>query len=106
NSVKKAATDTMPKHSATDTIPKQAATENLKTKGNISHEYLPKGCPTIIIVRIQNQEPLILIPRIPLQKEFDKEGVEIRFNYHLLKMRTPEGCEKGIPADITDVSLK
>src|SRR5258708_782753 len=99
DSVKKAAVDTIPKH-------RDASGESLKTKGKVSHEYLLKGCPTIIIVKIENQEsPLILIPRIPLQKEFDKEGLEISFNYHLLKMRTPEGCEKGIPAEITEVSL-
>jgi hypothetical protein len=94
----------------TDTISHSALVAPVtssKTKGNVSHEYARNGCPVIIIVHMANDEsPLVLIPRTPLSEEFDKEGMEINFNYHPLKMPQPEGCAKGIPAEITDVSLK
>ena len=78
-----------------------------KTKGKVSHEFAGNGCLVIIKVKAENEEaPLVLIPRNQLPKEFDKEGLEISFNYHPLKMQTPAGCGKGIPAEITDVSLK
>jgi hypothetical protein len=76
-----------------------------KTKGKVSHQFASKGCATVIVVNSENGEEQILIPRTPLEKQFDKEGLEIFFNYHPLKMRQPPGCEKGIPAEITDVSF-
>jgi hypothetical protein len=94
--------------SKTDTTSKTSKPSQLtpKTKGKVSHQFASKGCATVIVVNSENGEEQILIPRAPLEKQFDKEGLEIFFNYHPLKMRQPPGCEKGIPAEITDVSLR
>lgn len=73
--------------------------------GKVSHQYKAGGCATVIIVA-QEEGELVLIPKDKLSKEFDVDGLEIRFNYHPLKMPQPAGCEKGIPAEITDVSKK
>jgi hypothetical protein len=77
-----------------------------KTKGRVSHQFVRNGCASVIISRTEAGEEFILIPRTPLENKFDKEGLEIFFNYHPVKIRQPEGCEKGVPAEITDVSLK
>lgn len=72
------------------------------TTGKVSHMYKDKGCNTVVIV----SEELVLIPKDPLPKELDVDGLEIKFNYHSLKMPQPAGCEKGIPAELSDISKK
>jgi hypothetical protein len=47
-----------------------------------------------------------LIPKDALDKKVDKDGQEIYFNYRPLKMPNPAGCTAGMPAEITDVSVK
>ena len=76
------------------------------TIGKVSHQYASKGCATVLIVNTEGGEELVLIPHIPLENKFDREGLELYFNYHPLKMPQPPGCEKGMPAEITDISLK
>ena len=76
-----------------------------KVKGKVSHQFSANGCSTVIVSKTETGEELVLIPRTPLEKKFDKEGLEIFFNYKPLKIRQPPGCQ-GIPADISDVSLK
>ena len=51
-------------------------------------------------------KPLILIPRDPLDTALDVDGLEIIFNYHLLKMRNPPGCDQGMPAEISEARKK
>jgi hypothetical protein len=77
-----------------------------ETVGKVSHQYRSGGCPTVIIVAQEGAEEMVLIPKDKLAKAFDKDGMEIRFNYHTLRMPQPAGCTKGIPAEITDVSAK
>ena len=78
-----------------------------RTVGKVSHQYRAGGCPTVIIVALENQDkPLTLIPSMPLSLEFDTDGLAIKFDYHLLKMRNPNGCLVGIPAEITNISKK
>ena len=76
-----------------------------KTIGKISHRFRKNGCTSVIIVA-ENNQSLILVPRTKLDKEIDVDGLEIIFNYHLLKMKNPPGCEQGIPAEISDVRKK
>jgi hypothetical protein len=87
-----------------DTAKKQIPSQPAKTKGKVSHRYAANGCPTIVIVNPGGAEELILIPRTALEKKFNVDGREIYFNYHLLKIPQPPGCEKGMPADIIDIS--
>jgi len=76
-----------------------------QTSGKVSHEYKADGCNTIIIVAsADGGEDQILIPSNQLAKEFDKDGLEIKFNFRLLKMPNPEGCVRGNVAEITDIS--
>lgn len=73
--------------------------------GKVSHRFKSTGCATVISIMIDGSET-ILIPKDKLAKEFDVDGLEIRFNYHALKMPNPEGCTSGMPAEITDISKK
>ena len=78
-----------------------------KTLGKVSHQYRVTGCNTVVIVNAENNEnPLVLIPKDTLAKEFDKDGLEIYFEYRLLKIKNPAGCSHGIPALISNISKK
>lgn len=75
------------------------------TTGKVSHMYKDKGCSTVIFVSGADAE-LVLIPKDALPADLDVDGMEIKFNYRTLKMPQPQGCEKGIPAELTDISKK
>ncbi|HET7817782.1 MAG TPA: hypothetical protein VFL70_00595 [Bacteroidia bacterium] len=78
-----------------------------KTTGRVSHQFRATGCATIIIVKTKDTaNPIILIPRDPLPHELDVNGLEISFNYHTLRIPQPPGCDKGIPANISDLKKK
>jgi hypothetical protein len=78
-----------------------------KTQGKVSHEYRSTGCNTVVIVKTTDAaNPIVLIPITALPDKFDKDGLIIYFNYSLSRIKNPEGCSHGIPAVLTDVSLK
>lgn len=76
-----------------------------KTKGKVTHQYKTTGCATIIICEAKNSDTLFLIPATPIT-DFDKDGLEILFNYRIVKIHNPKGCSKGIPAQITDIEIR
>jgi hypothetical protein len=76
------------------------------TLGKVSHQFRETGCATVVIVSKDGQEDLTLIPVDTLPKEYDTNGLEIYFNYRLLKVKNPVGCHVGIPARLSDISKK
>jgi hypothetical protein len=96
---------------ATTTSPASATTaasatpaDKPKTTGKVSHAY--SSCGTVIIVPDANGgDPMILIPNDPLGI-LDVEGLELSFHYRPLKKRNPDGCMKGFPASLSDISKK
>lgn len=70
--------------------------------GYVSHAYKSTECSPTVIVPIKNQDTLVLWPSNGLG-EFDIEGIWIKFKYLPLRMATPEGCKKGIPASISEI---
>ena len=76
------------------------------TLGKVSHQYSKTGCATVVIIKKEGEKDLTLLPKDILSKEFDVDGLEIYFNYRLLKIKNPEGCNVGIPAQLTDISKK
>ncbi len=76
-----------------------------KYKGKISHAYKETGCAAVIVIQDGSERPIQLIPKDPLPEKFNKDGLLINFNYRTLKMKNPEGCNSGIPAEITEISL-
>jgi hypothetical protein len=91
---------------ANSSKPENTNLENSKTKGKVSHRYAANGCAVIIIVTTDTGEEMVLIPKTPLENKFNKDGLELYFNYYPLKMMQPAGCETGVPAEITDITLK
>jgi hypothetical protein len=78
-----------------------------KTLGKVSHRYRATGCNTVIEVKLEGEgEIQTLIPKDKLAKEIDVDGKEIYFNFLLLRMPQPQGCNVGQPADITDIVSK
>jgi hypothetical protein len=75
------------------------------TTGKVSHQYRSTGCATVIVFTKDGTE-MTLIPKDKLAAELDADGLEITFNYHLLKMPNPAGCSVGMPAEITDAAKK
>jgi hypothetical protein len=76
-----------------------------KTLGKVSHKYKATGCSVVIEIN-SDGEIQTLIPKDKLAAEFDVDGVEIYFNFHVLRMPQPAGCTVGQPAEITDINLK
>jgi hypothetical protein len=77
------------------------------TTGKVSHKYKSSGCSAIIIVnKTEQNSPMVLIPIESLPESFNKDGMEISFDYHLLKVKNPDGCSDGIPAEIINISKK
>ncbi len=77
-----------------------------KTLGKVSFKYKADGCTSVIVVGEGTEAEMTLIPKDAIDKKMDKDGQEIYFNYRPLKMATPAGCGAGMPAEITDVSVK
>jgi hypothetical protein len=77
-----------------------------KTSGLVSHKFMNKGCQTVILVAERKGDTLVLIPRDALMQDYDVDGLQILFNYRLLKMPSRPGCDNGIPAEITSISKK
>ncbi|MEI6123553.1 MAG: hypothetical protein WCQ95_07975 [Bacteroidota bacterium] len=78
-----------------------------KTVGTVSHQYKSTGCATVIIVKTEDAaNPLVLIPKDALVAGLDKDGLELYFDYRLLKMPNPDGCTHGIMAELTNIAKK
>jgi len=76
------------------------------TLGQVSHQYRETGCATVVIIHKEGQKDITLIPIETLPEKYDKDKLEIYFNYHTLKVKNPDGCNVGIPAILTDISKK
>lgn len=80
--------------------------EKVMTVGTVSHKYRISGCQTVVLVeKPGKKDSSIFIPRLPLN-EFDVNGLQIRFQYKILKMPNPKGCLRGTPVELTSVSKK
>ncbi|MFZ4399761.1 MAG: hypothetical protein ACOYO1_06985 [Bacteroidales bacterium] len=77
-----------------------------KNIGIVSHQYKEKGCDIIIIVNKGKDKPLHLIPINELEVKFNKDNLKISFDYLPLRVKNPEGCNEGIPAEITNIAIE
>lgn len=93
------------KHSSSSTQIQEQPANTDKTKGTVSFQFKETGCRSVILVTNDDGE-MILIPKDNLPEEFDIDGLQIYFNYRLLKMPNPDGCSKGMPAEITNLTKK
>jgi hypothetical protein len=86
-------------------VNEQASIEN-KTLGKVSHKYRASGCNTVIEVKLEGDEIQTLIPKDKLAADFDIDGLEVYFNFLVLRMPQPKGCSVGQPAEINDLLKK
>lgn len=79
-----------------------------KLIGKVTYLVNGNGCLSIVVLNAEENtdNKLVLIPRTPLTNELAKEGTLILFNYRTLKMKNPEGCLKGIPVELSNVTQK
>lgn len=78
-----------------------------KTIGIVSHQYKATGCKTTIIILQKGQDkPLIIIPINDFDLKFDKDKLKISFDYLPLRIKNPDGCNVGIPAEITNINIE
>jgi len=75
-----------------------------KVNGTVSHQYKATGCATVIVIKQDGADDITLIPKDKLSSKFDVDGLKISFNYQPLKMPQPQGCNVGMPAEITNIS--
>lgn len=75
-----------------------------KSKGIVSHKYSNSGCKTVIFVLGKDNNIIqTLIPVNGLEKKFDKNNLKISFDFLPLKIKQPEGCNEGMPAEVSNV---
>jgi hypothetical protein len=76
------------------------------TLGKVSFKFKETGCSSVIIITSEDGTESVLIPKDKLDSKFDKDGLEIYFDYTGLRMLQPAGCTTGIPAQIANISVK
>jgi hypothetical protein len=78
------------------------------TYGKVTHLVNANQCTSIIVINKDagNNNELILLPKDPLPADLNKEGIELKFHYRPLKIKNPEGCLKGIPAALTEITKR
>ena len=69
--------------------------------GKIIHNYNGGTCTVILI---EGDELQVLIPVDGLPDALNENGKMIHFNYLPLRVMQPEGCNEGIPVQLSDVS--
>ena len=78
---------------------------SLKAIGIVSYQYKSSGCGTLILCKREiEKDTLFLIPMASIG-EYDKDGLEIFFNYRILRIHNPKGC-KGTPVQVSDIKVK
>jgi hypothetical protein len=78
------------------------------TYGKVTHLINANPCASIIVINKDtgSNNELILLPKDPLSEDLNKEGTEIKFHYRPLKIKNPEGCLKGMPVALTEVTKR
>lgn len=72
--------------------------------GKVSQRF-KSTCSSVVEFKDENNETVVLIPKDPLG-DLDVEGLQIEFNYRLLRMANPEGCTTGRMAEIRNARIK
>ena len=78
------------------------------TYGKVTHLINANPCTSIVVLNKEtnSSNELILLPKDPLPEDLNKEGTELKFHYRPLKIKNPEGCLKGMPVALTEVTKR
>ncbi len=71
--------------------------------GYVSHQFRLTGCKSVIAIPT-NEDTSYIIPVPELEESLDIDGQYYHFNYRPLKIKNPDGCMTGIPAEVYDIS--
>lgn len=63
-----------------------------KTEGVVTTKFKKKGCGSLVTI-VSGGKKIFLMPKAPLEKEFDKNKLRIKFTYRRLRMPSPPNCE-------------
>ena len=74
--------------------------DNQKTLGTVSHKH--GTCGTVVTIKAVGVET-VLVPYPAIDKQFDVDGLSIKFTYRKLRMPKREGCDEGIMAELSGV---
>lgn len=91
-------------HDDNEKIVEQPAASNGEFVGVVRHNFEESTCT--VIEALDGDQVVYFIPVNGLPESMDIDGMQIRFNYHPLKMPQPEGCTKGIPVELSDVEAQ
>lgn len=76
-----------------------------KVEGQITTKFSKKGCGTLITINSGGKK-IYLMPKAPLDKEFDKNKLRIKLTYRRLRMPSPPNCEFCYMVDIKEIEKK
>lgn len=74
--------------------------DNNITLGTVSHKH--GKCGAVVVVKAAGPG-VVLVPYPALDKDFDVDGLSIKFTYRKLGMPKREGCDEGIMAELKSV---
>ncbi|HRD38084.1 MAG TPA: hypothetical protein PLC65_05595 [Bacteroidia bacterium] len=76
-----------------------------KTEGIVTTKFKKKGCGSLVMI-VSGGKKIYLMPKSPLEKEFDKNKLRIKFTYRRLRMPSPANCEFCYMVELKEVEKK
>lgn len=76
-----------------------------KLEGVVSSKYKNKGCGYLVQVKVAGKK-MYFMPKTPLEKAFEKNGLRIKFNYRRLRLPSPPNCEFCYMVELKDLEKK
>ena len=77
-----------------------ALADDQKVIGTVSHKH--GKCGTVVVLNAAGPG-VVLVPYPAIEKNFDIDGLSIKFTYRKLRMPQREGCENSVMAELKDV---
>lgn len=83
----------------------KSISEEGKLTGIVSSKFKKKGCGYLVQVKIDGKK-MYFMPKSPLDKEFQKNGITVKFNYRRLRLPSPPNCEFCYMVELKDIEKK
>lgn len=76
-----------------------------KLEGVVSSKFKNKGCGYLVQVKVGGKK-MYFMPKTPLEKAFEKNGMRIKFNYRRLRLPSPPNCEFCYMVELKEIEKK
>lgn len=76
-----------------------------KLEGVVSHKFKKQGCGILVTVKVGGKK-IFFMPKTPLTKDLEKNGLHIKFNYRRLRIPSPPNCEFCYMVELRDIEKK